>query len=133
LCPLLAKVAHGTYTLNGGALSVSQILNGAGTSTFNINGGTLSGAWTTLAVDNFNVGSSGSFTLADGKTLKAANITTTGILNVDGSITDSDTMNVSSGGTLKGAGTLYDLVTTIDDGGILSPGASPGILTISDG
>jgi hypothetical protein len=74
----------GTYNLNGGTLNVKAFApnSAQATSTFNVNGittsGTIDGDWTTLPVDNFNVGSSGSFTLASGKTLKAANISATG-------------------------------------------------------
>jgi hypothetical protein len=125
----------GTYNLNGGSLSVASFdTNQPGTSTFNVNGvttsGTIDGAWTTLPVDNFNVGSSGSFTLASGKTLQATSITDAGTLTVNGNATGS-TLNVT--GTLKGSGTLTGLNTTIASGGTINPGNSPGTMTLSGG
>ena len=68
---------NGTYNLQGGTLDVSgNITGGAGASTINIDGGTLTNNWQSINVGNFNVGyavgSNGAFTL-DSKSLTALN------------------------------------------------------------
>ena len=71
----LGNYGTGTLTLNGGTLQVGTggIVNGSGTGTLNIDGGAITGSYTAIAADNFNVGNAvstnGSFTLASGKTL----------------------------------------------------------------
>lgn len=55
---------------------------------------------------------------------------TSGTLIVDGSIASSSLTTVQSGATLTGSGTAGDIL--IEEGGMLSPGNSPGTLTVSD-
>ncbi|MBU1055378.1 MAG: hypothetical protein KKC46_16390 [Proteobacteria bacterium] len=67
--------SYGTYNLNDGILNVQgNIVGGLGTSTFNIDGGTLLNNWLSINVDNFNVGysssSNGNFNMT-GKNLNA--------------------------------------------------------------
>ena len=66
---------NGDYVLNNGTLNVERINDTNDTGTFTLNGGTLNLTGSTMDVNNFligfDVGSSGSFTLADGKTITA--------------------------------------------------------------
>ncbi|MBI4938620.1 MAG: PEP-CTERM sorting domain-containing protein [Nitrosomonadales bacterium] len=66
----------GTYTLNGGTLNVNSIANGAGISTFNLDGGTLSLTGSSISLDRSYIGrasgSNGSFTLGAGQTFAAS-------------------------------------------------------------
>jgi hypothetical protein len=67
--------SEGIYNLNGGILAVGgEIENGSGTSTLNINNGTLNFTGITIDVDNFNIGNEagqqGEFSLPEGRTLR---------------------------------------------------------------
>ncbi len=101
----------GTYNLKGGTLNVGagNIQNAAeGTSTFNIDGGTLSGTYTTIGVDNLNIGNTaaGSYTLTTGKTINATNES---VGNFNGTNTFTHTAGANNVGTLTlGYGT-YNL------------------------
>ncbi len=53
-----------------------------------------------------------------------------GVLNVDGQL-NSPVVNVQAGGTLKGTGLIGPVGGTVTNAGNLSPGNSPGTLTIS--
>ena len=65
--------SQGIYTQSGGTLNVGNLVNLAGHSTFNLDGGTLNLTGSTLAVDVFRIGnapgSNGSFASAAGQTL----------------------------------------------------------------
>ncbi len=52
-----------------------------------------------------------------------------GKLVVDGAISGSSAVTVASGATLAGSGSIAGAVT-VNDGGILAPGNSPGVLTV---
>jgi autotransporter-associated beta strand protein len=69
----------------------------------------------------------GTLTLTNANTYTGGTIVSAGALVVNGSINGATT--VKSGATLKGTGTLNGLVT-VEPGGILSPGNSPGTLTV---
>ncbi|EEZ32891.1 outer membrane autotransporter barrel domain-containing protein, partial [Brucella sp. 83/13] len=66
--------------------------------------------------------------LGNGRLNGTASVTSTGIFAVDGIFAGS--VSGSAGGTVTGVGTIGGNVE-IADGGILSPGASPGTLTIN--
>jgi hypothetical protein len=73
--------SNAAYNLNSGTLNVTgNVADGPGTSTLNIDGGTLNlnSAAASLAVDSLRLGNAsgktGSFTLATGRTLTAANL-----------------------------------------------------------
>src|SRR5208283_4875786 len=92
-----ATGSQGTYTLLSGTLSVTgNITGGSGTSTLNIDGGTLTAPGSITALTNFNVGytagSYGYFTLGAGQTLSAA----TEIVGVSGVGTFTQSGNSSS-------------------------------------
>jgi hypothetical protein len=68
----------------------------------------------------------GTLTLTNDNTYTGGTTVTGGALAVNGSITGPT--EVKSGATLKGTGTDYGVVT-VDNGGIFSPGNSPGVFT----
>ena len=70
----------------------------------------------------------GTLTLSGASTYAGATTVSEGKLVVNGSISTSTTI-VSSGATLGGIGTVGPL--TIQSGGIVAPGNSPGILTVN--
>ncbi len=144
----LAKVGAGTLTLTGSAG------HGGGTS---ISGGTLrvgaggtsgaiAGSITNNALLVFNrsdavtnssaISGSGAVVVDGGGILTLAGtssyagsttVTNSSTLNVSGSL--ASTVSVSSGSTLAGAGTVGGLV--LQNGGTVSPGNSPGTLSIT--
>ena len=68
----------------------------------------------------------GTLTLSGSNTYSGATTVSAGTLLVNGSLTNS-AVTVGNGGTLGGNGTLGSLVT-VQSGGVLSPGNSPGAL-----
>ena len=66
---------------------------------------------------------------ASGGTLTSGTMNVTGTLNTSGSALNIGTLNVGVGGALTGTGTIQGNVNNV--AGTVSPGASPGILTIS--
>ncbi|WID97154.1 autotransporter domain-containing protein [Bosea vestrisii] len=69
----------------------------------------------------------GSFTLNGVNTYEGATLVNAGSLIVNGSIAASSSVTVAAGATLGGAGVVP---TTVINGGTLSPGNSPGTLTV---
>lgn len=68
----------------------------------------------------------GKLTLSGSNTYSGGTTVSAGLLLVNGSLTDS-AVTVGSGGTLGGSGLLGALLT-VQSGGVLSPGNSPGAL-----
>ena len=69
----------------------------------------------------------GKLTLTNDDTYTGPTTVSAGTLSINGSVTSN--VEVKSGATLKGIGTVYGAVT-VDAGGILSPGNSPGTITM---
>ena len=115
----------GGTTISGGTLRVSggNALSDSGTVTVN------TGATLDLNNSNETIGAlSGSGTVNAGSgTLTLSN---SGASTFSGSMNGSGTYSIASGVTLKGTGT-YGTAVTIQSGGTISPGNSPG--TISTG
>jgi trimeric autotransporter adhesin len=126
-------ISIGTSSVGGTfdvvAASVS-FLNGFSANNYSFSGGSY-----TLAAGTYNLG--GTTTIG-----ASASVTTSGAVNVPGGtfavfgVLDSGTgtlttgtVNILSGGLLKGTGTIVGNVN--NSAGTVSPGASPGILTIS--
>ncbi len=101
---------------NEGAL----IFNSSTDQTF---AGDISGAGTLTQAGTNVLTLSGNHTVTGGTAVNA------GRLRLTGSAANS-AFTINSGGTLSGTGTLGDL--TLNDGGILSPGNSPGTLSAGD-
>ncbi|MBL0923977.1 MAG: autotransporter-associated beta strand repeat-containing protein, partial [Sphingomonadaceae bacterium] len=126
----------GTTTISGGTL---QVGNGGTSGTLGSgdvvnNGALVFNRADGLTVANAISGSGGLTQAGTGTlTLSGANSYTgptnvnNGTLNVTGSLTSGATVN--SGGTLGGTGAIAGLVT-VNGGGTLSPGLSPGTLTL---
>lgn len=70
----------------------------------------------------------GALTLSGSSGLSGATTVSAGTLLVDGDVTTSD-ITVANGATLGGSGVIGSLVT-VQSGGTISPGNSPGILTV---
>ncbi len=128
----------GTNILNitGGAASISgDISGGTGTSTLNLalgSGGTFSysGAISNFAAVNFVSGRTvltGASTYSGGSTIEAG--ATLVANNISGSATGSGLVTVQNLGTLAGSGRIGGDVS-VTNGGLISPGNSPGTLTI---
>jgi autotransporter-associated beta strand protein len=69
----------------------------------------------------------GTLTLLNSNTYTGGTTIDAGALAIEGSIQGST--EIRSGATLKGTGTIYGIVT-VDPGGILAPGNSPGTITM---
>ena len=106
--PLLDNPAgSGTYNLQGGSLSATnEFIGYRGTGSFTQTGGTNT-ATTSIIIAN-DPGSSGAY-------------------NFLGGSLSANTIQVNSGGTFMGQGTLSALFT---NNGLVRPGASPGTLNI---
>ncbi len=73
---------------------------------------------------------SGTWTIDKALNAPVATNVIAGVLNVDGQL-NSPVVNVQAGGTLKGTGVIGPIGGTVTNAGNLSPGHSPGTLTIS--
>ncbi|MBI3884482.1 MAG: autotransporter-associated beta strand repeat-containing protein [Opitutae bacterium] len=88
-------------------------------------------------LDDANTGSnltkvgSGTLTLTGANTYIGGTTVAAGTLSVNGSLADS-IVTVATGGTLSGSGT-FGGATTVQSGGTLAPGNSPGLATFSSG
>lgn len=109
----------GSVELNGGTMSVNtlQVMNGS-SSSFTFNGGTLSTGGTT--VNNGNV-----FTVGNGS--DAAHL----VLG-DHNHSFADGLVLTNNATLSGIGTITAGALVVSSGATLSPGNSPGSLTLGD-
>jgi len=100
---------------NNAALEFAQSSNG--TYSGNINGS-----------GSFTKSGTGTLTLTGNNTYTGATTVSAGKLVINGNVSASST-SVSSGATLGGIGTVGPL--TIQSGGFVTPGNSPGILTVN--
>ncbi|OIR14878.1 extracellular serine protease precursor [mine drainage metagenome] len=131
--PTAVSVSSGaTLDLNGHAGSVGSL---AGSGSVALGSGSLSvgsdGSSTTFSGVIAGSGSltktgSGSLTLSGANTYSGPTSVSGGVLNLNGSASNS-AFTVASGGTLSGSGSVGAL--TVASGGTLSPGNSPGTLS----
>ena len=151
--------ATGTLNLNGGTVTTKKVEGGTGSATVNFNGGMLKarenqGAFIAnldvanvqaggIKIDSngFNVATSqalagsggleksgaGSLTLSAANTYSGATAVTAGMLFVNGALANG-AVQVDAGATLGGSGVIGG-TATID--GVLSPGTSPGVLSVN--
>ena len=129
-------VGGGTFNIGtfsdtvGGVQLTSGSITGNGTltstSTFDVQSGSVSA---NLAGSvGLTKSGNGTQTLSGANTYTGTTTVTAGTLLVNGSTSSSSAVNVSSGATLGGSGTVAGVVTVT--GGTISPGNSPGILTV---
>ena len=111
-----------------GTITFDRPINvGSGTATFSLNStnGTVSDVIS--GTGNVVKSGSGTLTFTDPNTYSGTTTVNAGRLNLTGSITSNTT--VASGGTLGGTGTINSANTlTLQSGGHVAPGNSPGIL-----
>ena len=111
------EVRRGNMTMNAGSVVTvdNLIVNNGAASVFTFNGGALNTKATTV-----NNGST--FVVGDGTSTASLNF-------VGGTHAFADGLTISSNATLKGTGSTTSAVT-VNDGGHLAPGSSPGTLTV---
>jgi len=90
---------------------------------------TVGSAFEAASGRGFSKQGAGTMTLSGVSDYSGATYVSAGKLVVDGSITGSSAVTVNFGATLAGSGSIAGTVT-VDNGGILSPGNSPGVLTV---
>ncbi|MDP1579327.1 MAG: autotransporter-associated beta strand repeat-containing protein [Candidatus Didemnitutus sp.] len=134
----------GTVNFNGGTLRVTQNQTSLFTD-FETGDIQIAAGGATIDTQAFDVGvstvmqgvggltktGSGILTLTGAQAYTGTTAVSAGTLLVNGSIASGSSV-VVSGGTLGGTGTINS-ATTIQSGGTLAPGASPGVLTFSNG
>ncbi len=125
-----ALAGNGTLSLTSATGLVNLALGSAGSGTYS---GNLADSGTTaLALLKTGAGAqtlSGNNTYSGGTTVQAGALLAT---NTSGSATGSGSVVVQSGATLGGNGTVgaSGQTVTIQSNGILSPGSSPGVLSV---
>ena len=116
----------GSFTIGSGL--TLNVKNGGAKIDTNGNSFTISDALLNAGTGGLIKSGSGTLTLTGTNTYTGATSVTAGNLVVNGSISTSILTTVATGATLGGSGTVGSL--TIDSGGALNPGNSPGILTV---
>ncbi|MBJ7260156.1 MAG: autotransporter-associated beta strand repeat-containing protein, partial [Chthoniobacterales bacterium] len=144
----LAEVSGAaTVNVSGTGITISNVaggtvnVNGAGTTIQSYNGGNVAvGAGLSVAMNDgtssgvisgngeMTKNSAGTLTLSGVNTYTGGTTVADGKLVVDGSIAGS-TVTVNSGGTLAGSGSVGGIVLNL--GGTISPGDSPGTLSVA--
>jgi hypothetical protein len=118
---LLDGAASHLYSDAGTTNALAGLATNATTGSLTISNGA------NLSTGIFN--NQGSLTVGLGSTFTASgNYTTGGSTIVDGALVANNTVTVSSGGNLSGSGTVS---ANIANNGLVSPGSSPGILTVN--
>jgi hypothetical protein len=133
----VVTIGTGTLNLNsGGTLNATSINNIAGTGTINMDGGMLALSSNDISIENFNVGNAasttGSFTLASGKTLTAGNViignSGTGILTLSGDGLSGGNLVVRNtsdvAGIFQGQGAVGMTGTLTNNGRIIADGGT---------
>jgi T5SS/PEP-CTERM-associated repeat protein/autotransporter-associated beta strand protein len=113
----------------GGTINTASIAFGSGTGVLNFNQSNSAAISAAISGDgSVNQLGSGSTTLSASNSYTGGTTVSGGQLVVDGSINNS-TVTVNSSGTLAGSGSVGGLIVTA--GGTISPGNSPGNLTLA--
>lgn len=136
----LTTVSSGTFTLNGvlngsGNIAVASGASLVGNATISrpttLSGGTLGTSGNTLTLGS-TLSAGGNNTIATGVTVNVTGDTaiSSGVFTVNGTLGGSGAKIVGTGATLKGSGTIGG-PATIQAGGFLTPGNSPGVQTFT--
>ncbi len=135
-----ANFGTGGITINGGGVQFAGVFDftghlvtiGSAGATFNTNGNaiTLVNAFASGSTGSVTKTGAGSLTLTATNDYSGGTVVNAGTLLVNGSSsTGSGTVTVNSGSTIGGTGSATGLVD-VKSGGILSPGAGIGTLTV---
>jgi len=143
------NMSGGTIDVQSGTLSLTGGVTIDGINSFNNNGGTFNVSGLTLNAGSVLDLAGGAITggILSNTTINAGSQMTIssglyqagGVTNVDGTLllsggdfasTFTPTLNINSGGLLQGTGNITSNVNVMS-GGTLTPGASPGLLTIT--
>ena len=127
---IAASSVGGLFTVNAspvtfqGGLTANNYSFGGGTytlssGTYNLNGTTTIAASATVVAAGATINATGG----------AGTVNVSGVLDSNTGLLNAGTVNLLSGGMLKGNGTINANVN--NTGGTVAPGASPGILTIT--
>jgi T5SS/PEP-CTERM-associated repeat protein/autotransporter-associated beta strand protein len=130
---VLAENAGSSGTLNysGGVLNVAEIGTGAGSATVNIQVDVDAAFLPKLTGSlSFTKLGSGTTTITQDATYTGTTTVSSGTFIVNADLSSSDDTQVLEGATLGGSGTLGDV--TVQLGGHLAPGNSPGIIEMGD-
>lgn len=128
---------NSTIKSEAGKLTLSSSGSNAVTGNFNL---TLDGAGAIVIAGSVTTGPTGSVTknglgiatLGGANTYGGATVINAGTLLINGSLSASSAVALNTG-TLGGTGTINGLVTTSGTGSTISPGNSPGVLTLNGG
>ena len=82
-----------------------------------------------VSANNVTMNGTGKLILSNTNTYTGASTVNAGTLQVDGSVATSSSATVNTGGTLGGNGTVP--ATIVNSTGVLSPGDSPGTITVA--
>ena len=131
----LLLVENSTVHAGGAAVSTISVdqVNLHGTNGFVVGAGSTLNVTSKIAdygpAQNLSKTGSGTLTLSGASTYTGATAVTEGKLVVNGNISTSVLTTVSSGATLGGSGSVGAL--TVNSGAFVTPGISPGILTVN--
>jgi autotransporter-associated beta strand protein len=132
----LTMSADGTMDLNSKSQSFSAVNGTGGTvalgnGTLGVNGSSDSNfAGSITGNGSLTKSGTGTLALTGASSYTGATVVSDGLLVVNGSISTSSLTTIQSGATLGGSGTVGAL--TVDAGGTVAPGNSPGILMTGD-
>lgn len=110
-----------------------KVLLGGATGTLDLNQATATSSTFAGSISgdgSLTKSGTGEFTLTGNNSFAGSLIVQDGLLEVEGTLKTNDVI-VSNGATLGGSGNI-DAAVTVNSGGVLTPGSSPGILSTGD-
>ena len=123
----------------GGGLGIGTAVFVAGTVNYSVGTGqtvtiadTLGGGTDAQITGGFTKSGDGTLVLSGANTFTGPTAVSRGLLVVNGSLGTAAPVTVQNGGALGGSGTIESLAT-VQGGGVLAPGNSPGTLTFTAG
>lgn len=124
--------ATATVTLNGGTLNMNGNVIGSAANAiaFNLQSGTLNALGNSNGGAAVNKTTSGTLTITGTNAYPGATTISAGTVVLNGTLSGTSGVTVASGATLKGSGNVTSAVA-VTVNGTLSPGNSPGTMTLS--